>query len=396
MAAETARGHSRTPSGDGTAIGWRRPEVLLLLMSVAMPFSFSTWMALLNNFAIERAAFTGVDMGILQSVREVPGFLAFAVVFVLLLLREQTLALVALMLLGLGVAATGYFPSFIGLCVTTVVMSVGFHYFETVRQSLALQWIEKERAPLVLGRMVAAGSFASLVVFALIYVGVDLGNLGMETVYLIGGGATIALTLVAWALFPRFANPVEQHRSLILRRRYSLYYALTFMAGARRQIFIVFAGFLMVEKFGFGVTAITLMYLANHAISMVLAPTIGRLIGRWGERWALTVEYAGLVVVFTAYAFVDVVWIAVGLYIVDHLFFAMSIAIKTYFQKIADPADIASTAGVSFTINHIAAVAIPVAFGFLDGVTGSRISWRIGDGGGISHIGPPDPAGADA
>lgn len=50
---------------------------------------------------------------------------------------------------------------------------------------------------------------------------------------------------------------------------------------------------------------------------------------------------------------------------IDHLFFALALAIKTYFQKIADPADMASTAGVSFTINHIAAVVIPVVFGVI-------------------------------
>ena len=71
---------------------WRRPEILLLLMAAAVPLSFATWMALLNNFAIERADFTGAEMGILQSLREIPGFLGFAVVFVILIMREQTLA----------------------------------------------------------------------------------------------------------------------------------------------------------------------------------------------------------------------------------------------------------------------------------------------------------------
>ena len=351
----------RSPTGRD----WRRPEVLLVLISVAMPISFSTWMVLINNFAVERAQFTGVEIGILQSVREIPGFLAFAVVFVLLMLREQALALLSLCLLGIGVALTGFFPSLVGLILTTVVMSTGFHYFETVRQSLALQWLPKEQAPAVLGRLIAVGSFASLVAFALIYLGIDLGGLDMKWVYLIGGAITVAITFAAWLLFPRFPAKVEQHKRLILRRRYGLYYALTFMSGARRQIFVVFAGFLMVEKFGFDVASITLMFLANHALSMVLAPKIGKLIGRWGERRALTVEYLGLICVFTAYAFVETAWIAIGLYILDHAFFAMAIAIKTYFQKIAAPADIASTSGVGFTINHIAAVVIPAAFGFL-------------------------------
>ncbi len=348
-----------------TGRDWRRPEVLLILISVAMPISFSTWMALINNFAVERAQFTGVEIGILQSVREIPGFLAFAVVFVLLLLREQALALLSLCLLGIGVALTGFFPSLIGLLLTTVVMSTGFHYFETVRQSLALQWLPKEQAPAVLGKLIAVGSFASLTAFALIYLGIDLGGLEMKWVYLFGGGVTVVLTFAAWILFPRFPEKVEQRKQLILRRRYGLYYALTFMAGARRQIFVVFAGFLMVERFGFDVASITLMFLANHVIAMVLAPQIGKLVGRWGERRLLTIEYVGLICVFTAYAFVETAWVAVGLYILDHVFFAMAIAIKTYFQKIADPADIASTSGVSFTINHIAAVVIPVAFGLL-------------------------------
>ena len=152
---------------------------------------------------------------------------------------------------------------------------------------------------------------------------------------------------------------------MILRRRYWLYYALTFLSGARRQIFIVFAGFMMVEKFGFSVANITLLFLVNYAANVWLAPLIGRLIARWGERKALTIEYIGLIFVFTSYAFVDNEWLAAALYVIDHLFFAMAIAIKTYFQKIADPRDIAPTAAVSFTINHIAAVVLPALLGIV-------------------------------
>ena len=334
-------------------------------MALAMPLSFSTWQALLNNFAVEEAAFIGVEIGILQSLREVPGFLAFTVVFVLLVLREQTFAMVSLCLLGIGTALTGFFPFAIGLYCTTVLMSTGFHYFETVRQSLALQWVDKDRAPVFLGQMIAVGSFSGLAAFGLIYLAFEVGEMEMRWVYLLGGGATVALTVATWVAFPRFPAKVEQRQRLILRRRYWLYYAIVFMAGARRQIFIVFAGFLMVEKFGFSVKAMTLMFLANLFMNAIVAPLVGKLVGRWGERRALTFEYIGLIGVFLGYAFVATPWIAVGLYIVDHLFFAMSIAIKTYFQKIADPADIASSIGVGFTINHITSVVIPALFGFL-------------------------------
>ena len=340
-----------------------RPEILLFIMAAAMSLSFGTWMALLNNFTIERAAFTGVEIGILQSLREIPGFLSFAVVFVLVLMREQTLALVSLLLLGIGTAATGYFPSAIGLYATTVLMSTGFHYYETVNQSLQLQWFDKTTAAHNMGRMVAIGSFASLLAFGLAWLMLDIFNVTMETVYLVSGGATVAIAVFCWLVFPHFPQKVEQHTKIILRKRYWLFYALQFLSGARRQIFVVFAGFLMVERFGFDAAAISIMFLVNGALNMICAPQIGKLIGRWGERRSLTVEYIGLVIIFLGYAFVQNPWIAVALYILDHLFFSMAIAMKTYFQKIADPKDMASTAGVSFTINHIAAVVLPAAYG---------------------------------
>ena len=342
-----------------------RPEILLLLMAGAVPLSFATWQALLNNFAIERAAFSGAEMGILQSLREVPGFLAFTVVFLLLLLREQHIALISLALLGIGTALTGFFPTVIGLYLTTVVMSVGFHYYETIQTSLSLQWIEKERTAELLGRIIAVGAFTSIVTFAAIWTAFDVASLDFVTVYLLGGGVTVLLAIACWLFFPRFPVKVKQRRQLVLRKRYWLYYALTFLSGARRQIFIVFAGFLMVEKFGYSVAAISALFLVNAALNMLFAARIGRIIGMVGERAALVFEYIGLVIVFVAYAFVENAQVAAGLYIVDHFFFALAIAIKTYFQKIADPADIASSAGVSFTINHIAAVVLPAALGVL-------------------------------
>ena len=128
---------------------------------------------------------------------------------------------------------------------------------------------------------------------------------------------------------------------------------------------MVFAAFLMVEKFGYSAAQISLLFLFNYAFNWLFAERIGVIIRRIGERTALTIEYVGLIVVFTGYAFVENAYVAAGLYIVDHMFFALAIAMITYFQKIADPADLAASAGVSFTINHIAAVVVPAALGLV-------------------------------
>ena len=158
-------------------------------MSVAMTFAFATWMALLNNFVIERAYFTGKEIGILQSIREIPGFLAFTAVFLLLIVKEQAFAYISLALLGVGVAISGYFPSAVGLYLTTFLMSVGFHYYETVKQSLSLQWLSIEEAPSVLGKLIAVSSLASLIVYAFLWIAQSYFSFSYETIYLLGGGS---------------------------------------------------------------------------------------------------------------------------------------------------------------------------------------------------------------
>ena len=345
--------------------GLINPISLLILMSIAMPVAFNAWSAMLNNFVVEKAAFTGVEIGILQSLREVPGFLSFTLIFVLLIIKEQAFAVFALALLGLGVCMTGFFPTVYGLYFTTILMSTGFHYFEAVKQSLSLQWLSKDEAPMVLGRLLAVGSLTSLIVYGCLWTLLEVFQLPYFINFVIAGGICILLALVMYIGFPAFPSKVEQNQNLVLRKRYWLYYLLTFLSGARRQIFVVFAAFLMVEKFGYSASQVTLLFLINYAFNWVFAERIGQLIGRFGERRALTFEYIGLIMVFIAYGLVQNATIAAFLYILDHMFFAMAIAISTYFQKIADPKDMASSAGVSFSINHIAAVIIPAILGLV-------------------------------
>jgi len=345
-------------------------------MAAAMPVAFATWSALLNNFVIEVAQFDGSDIGWLHTVREIPGFFAIGVIALIMFIREQVLGVVALILLGVATAVTAWFPSLGGILTITMLSSIGFHYYETVNQSLQLQWLPKDRAPQVLGWLLAAGSAATLVAYGLIVLSWDALGLTYNIVYMLAGGVTAAIAIFCLLAYPQFEAPNPQVKKFVLRKRYWLYYALQFMAGARRQIFIVFAGFMMVEKFGFDVHEVTSLYLINLVANMVLAPVFGKVVARFGERRALVFEYVGLITVFLLYG--GIYWFGWGvllasvLYVIDHMFFALALALKTYFQKIADPGDIAPTAAVAFTINHIAAVFLPALLGYL---------WLVSPGG---------------
>ena len=348
---------------------WRRPIALLFAMAIAMPLAFATWSALLNNFVIEAANFDGSDIGWLHSIREIPGFFAVGVIAIIMFMREQVLGLVSLILLGVATGVTAWFPSMGGILTITMLSSIGYHYYETVNQSLQLQWINKARAPQMLGWLLAAGSGATLLAYGLIVLTWEAFDLSYNLVYLVSGGLTAIIAVACFVIYPQFDAPHPQLKKMVLRKRYWLYYALQFMAGARRQIFMVFAGFMMVERFGFEVHEITALYLINLVINIFAAPIMGRAVAHFGERNTLLFEYLGLALVFLAYG--GIYWfswgvlLAAALYVIDHIFFALALALKTYFQKIADPQDIAPTAAVAFTINHIAAVFLPALLGYL-------------------------------
>lgn len=348
---------------------WQRPFALLALMAVLMPIAFATWSALLNNFVVEVAAFEGDDIGWLHSIREIPGFLAIGVIAIIIFVREQVLGLLSLVTLGLATALTAQFPSLAGILTITFISSVGYHYYETVNQSLQLQWLEKARAPQMLGWLLSIGSAATLAAYGLIVVTWRAFDLSFDLVYWVAGGICALGALAAMVLYPQFEAPDPQVKKMILRKRYWLYYAMQFMSGARRQIFLVFAGFMMVERYGFAVWEVTGLFMVTLVVTMVTAPVLGRAVGHFGERAALIFEYTGLTIVFVLYAglymFEWSATFAAVLYIANNIFFSLALAIKTYFQKIAAPGDIAPTAAVAFTINHIAAVFLPAALGYV-------------------------------
>ncbi|MDA9554499.1 MFS transporter, partial [Emcibacteraceae bacterium] len=346
-------------------VNQKKAKLALIYMAIIMALVFSVWQVMLNNFTVEKAGFSGFDIGSLQSVREIPGFLAFTAVFVLIILREQTFAILSLGLLSVGVLITGFFPSNAGLLITTFIMSVGFHYFETINSSLTLQWLPKNQAASFMGQVIGYSSAAGLIAYGVVWLLYKYFEMDYIWIYTIFGSLGIAMVVHLWFLFPKFENVVPQRKKLFLKKRYWVYYLLTFLKGARRQIFMVFAAYLMVEKFGYTLDEIAMLFLLNKAANIVIAPLLGKLIEEIGERKALTIEYVGLIIVFVGYAMVESALVAAILYVVDHLFFGLAIGIKTYFQKIADSEDMAATQSVSFTIDHTASVIIPITFGLI-------------------------------
>ena len=335
----------------------------LIVLTISSAVGLQAWQTLFNNFAVDVAGLNGHHVGMIQSIREIPGFLALLAVFLIMFVKEYRLSALSILFLGLGVAMTGLFPSYIGLILTTLLMSFGFHYYETTNMSLTLQYFDEATSPWVFGKQRSYAAASNIAVGILIYLFVF--SFDFAKIYLLFGSLIIAAAV--WGLLqdPSDRTIIPQRKKMILRKKYGLFYFLTFMAGARRQIFMAFAVLLMVQKFKYSVQEVTILFVVNNIINYYLSPLIGKSIIRFGERKVLSLEYLSLIFIFVAYAVTGSKLVVAFLYILDHIFFNFSIAIRTYFQKVGDPRDVAPSMAVGFTINHIAAVFLPALGGLL-------------------------------
>ena len=196
----------------------------LAVLTIASVAGLQIWRTLFNNFAVEVAQLQGNHIGIIQSVREIPGFLALLAIFIIMLMREHRLSALSIFTMGVGVAVTGFFPSYTGLIFTTLVMSFGFHYYETTNQSLTLQYFDQKISPWVFGKLrsyaAATNIGIGIMIFAMSAV------LTYLQIYL-----ALGLLIISAGIWGLFQNPtrkdiVPQRKKMIFRKKYWLYYFL--------------------------------------------------------------------------------------------------------------------------------------------------------------------------
>ncbi len=354
----------------------RRMYLFLFLLTLANTVGQQGWALLYTNFAVQAAHLSAGENGLVHSLREVPGLLGFTMIPLLLILREHRLAAYSVVATGLGTALTGFFPSLLPVVLCTLIMSFGFHYFESVNQSLMLQYFDLRATPLVMGRLRGLAAGGSLGIAAFVFLCSD--RLSFEVLFLIAGLFCTGLGIAGLCFDPSRAGLPTQRKRLVLRARYGLFYGLTFLMGARRLIFTVFALFLLVERFGFSVRAVSLLFMVNYAINWFLNPLVGKCINLIGERKLLSLEYGTALLVFLGYAYSDSALLVGLLYVLDSVVFNFSIAVRTFFQKIADPQDIAPSMAAAQTVNHLSAVIVPALGGLVWVELGHRAPFLAG------------------
>ena len=352
--------------------------IYLVVSSFLLNFGHRVWQAMFNNFAVEKIGVGPEAIGWIQSVRELPGLLAFLLAFLALVFSELRIMALSLVVLGIGLVFTGQATTIPMLLLATIVMSFGFHFFEPCSSGVVLMTIEREESPKVLGQLRSLGAIAALIATGVVYLLVD--RLGYRALFLIVG---IVVAVGGAILFTRGRGEhgLPPKRRVKLRKRYWLFYTLAFLMGSRRHIFTTFAPFLLVLTYGVNVQTMSILFLVNALFNTYVYQKVGKLVPKLGERTILTIAFALLIPVFLGYAYVTVLPILFALFVIDNMLFGFNLGLTTYLQKIAiTPEELTSNLSAQATINHISAVIIPVVGGAIWALLGSQATFLIGVG----------------
>ena len=334
----------------------------LAAANFAFGLAFGIYGTIFFNFIGQDLGISPNQLGLLETVREIPGLLTVGIAALVMTVAEPIVGAVALLLLGVGYVNYFYVDGIPSLILFSLVTSVGFHMWMPISHTLALRLSRVSEQGSRMGQLRAAAAVANLAGIGV--VALVAGVSGLRPLFVVAGVIAIIGTLLVLRVrgVPRTRRPPR----ILIRRAYWLYYALTFLDGARRHIFMTFALFLLVRDYDSSVQTIAILGLVNGAISIAAVYQFGRLIDRFGERRILMIAYGALALIFVGYAVIPIVAALFVLYVLDNLFFSADVGVTTYLGKIAvDPADIRPSLVTGMTVNHIAAVIIPITGGIL-------------------------------
>jgi len=373
-----------TPTAEPDPLAARRRRGLLFVgMAVAMTgCTMAIQMGVNANFVADVMSLSGFQVGMLEAVRESCGILALLILALLAGFPEPIVAAAMLVLVALGIGGYSFVSSYGWLVLASLVWSQGLHVWMPLPQSMTLGLAEPGRAGFRLGQIRSVGSIGFAIGIAVAFL-LTLVKVPIRPMFLL---AAIAALLAAAACLGVPRDIRTPGPRLVFRRRYGLYYLLSFLEGWRKQIFVCFAGFLLVRRHGTPLSTILILAGLVQVIVAFTAPRVGRLIDRIGERRILTFYFSSLVLFFIGYAFIQNRWVLYALYVLDNSYFVFAAALTTYVGRIAPRAEHTPTLSMGIAMNHVSAVLMPLVGGILWTQVGYQWTFLVGAAAALASI----------
>lgn len=348
----------------------RRQWTLLYAASFCFAFGFAVYNGVFQNYFNEVVKGGPSDLGNLEAMREIPGLLAAVMAGLLVALAESRIASIGLAICAIGIGFTGFATSFWPLVLISVFWSIGFHLYSTVEPALVLALTEVSHSGHALGRVRSISNIGTIGALGIGFgMAQFLPKLPYQVFYTIGGAAILASSIFAGLI--RVPHGLGKRQPFIFRREYGLFYVLQFLEGCRRQIFSIFALFMLIKVYGTERQTILGLYFASAVLVAFTAPWFGRLVDLYGEKRTLNFYSASVIVIFALYAFIREPFWLYALFVLDSVLFSLSVGIKTYLRRIVRPGELSPCLAMGVTMNHVAAVTLPVLGGFLWVATGN-------------------------
>jgi len=338
---------------------WNKDFKLLAVATCGVGVFFGIQLTLFNNFIVDQFGIEPHELGTLEALREVPGLLNVLMVALLIRRSPPVMGCVMLVIMGLGLMAYGGVTNVFTLAVVSFFWSIGFHGWLPLGQSMALRFSPPGNKGKWLGQLRSVESIAWLTAIGACLL--TFQTLRYQGLFFLAGAITVLGGIgLMWAT--RQGTLVEE-KGFVFKRRYGVYYALNFLQGFRKQMFITFAIFALVKVHGMPVETTMILMLINQVLVALTGPLMGQMVDNWGERKMLSASYIGLALVFFGYAVIQDRPTLYVLFCIDNLIFFGGIALTTYIYKITPEEDLKPTLSMGVTMNHIAAVIAPLVGG---------------------------------
>lgn len=345
---------------------WTRNLILMASAVFLQRFGEALVWATRTNFFIETVGLNGGQVLWLEGIREIPGLgLMFIAALTMRLPLSQRSA-ASLLIMGIGYSLYAVIHSYLALLAVAIVASLGMHMWMPLHSTLAMCLTTKDKTGRVLGSLASVGALASLAGMGILSLISKIFESISLRAYFIGSGVfIIAAAFLIFRIPTQVGATDAKPPRMLLSYRYWLYYVLTFLDGARKQILDSFGMLMLVDKFKLRVWNISSLLLVSSVLNMFSGPYVGRLIDRYGERRMVPFSYILLSLCCIGFATIRSVWVLAFMLIAIKLMIMFGMGLSTYVRRISPQEELTPTLSAGISINHITSVAMPLVSGAL-------------------------------
>lgn len=361
-------------------------ELLLFAASTVMlGMAFSIMDATFNNYLDKTFALTGFQRSFLEFPRELPGFLVVFVSAALAFLCSRRLSVVSMLLAACGAVLVGFAsPSYGVMLVWLFVYSMGNHLYMPLATTIGMELAREGQDGRRLGQLNALRNAAAILGSLVVFLGFQYLDFGFKHTFTI---IAVFLVLAAGLLFAMTPErSVERRVYLKLHKEYRLFYALNIISGARKQLFLTFAPWVLVQVFRQPTQIMATLFTLGGVVGILFQPLLGWSIDRFGERVVLAAEAIVLVFVCFGYGFARsflpegaALIVVCACFLADQMIFSVSMARATYMKKIArQPDHIQQALTAAVTIDHVFSISAALAGGLIWRAFGFQYVFLLG------------------